>query len=98
MSKFFELMALLSCILACSQSASVPQPTSYYTNRVELVSGVYTFYWNISTTNLTGEVHCKTNSCVSFGISPTGGMDGSNVMVGWIDSQGRTNFTVSYLL
>ena len=48
-------------------------PTGYYSNYIDLVDGIYRFYWNFTTTDLIGEIHVKTNGWVGFGISPNGG-------------------------
>lgn len=69
-------------------------PTAYYSNFVDLVDqGQYRFYWNFTSTDIIGEIHCKTSGWVGFGLSPTGNMDKSDVVIGWI-SNGVTNFTV----
>ena len=70
-------------------------PTSNYANFVDLVDGVFRFYWNFTSTDLIGEIHCKTKGWVGFGLSPNGGMDGSDVIVGWVGSNGLANFTVN---
>jgi hypothetical protein len=69
-------------------------PTAYYSNYVDLVDqGQLRFYWNFTSTDLIGELHCKTSGWVGFGLSPNGNMDKSDVFIGWI-SNGQTNFTV----
>ena len=72
------------------------QPLGTYTNYIDLIDeGVYRFYWSFTSTDLTGEIHVKTNGWVGFGLSPNGGMSNSDVIVGWInDNTGAVNFTV----
>ena len=74
------------------------QPTGFYSNFADFVAnGMYRFYWNYTSTDLIGEIHVKTNGWIAFGLSPNGGMDNSDVIVGWIDdSTGTVNFTVSF--
>lgn len=72
-------------------------PTGYYANYIDLVIGIYRFYWNFTSSDLIGEIHVKTSGWVGFGLSPNGGMDGSDVVVGWInDNDGSVNFTVIF--
>lgn len=68
-----------------------------YSNKVDLIDGILRLYWNFTGTDIIGEVHCKTLGWVSFGISTNGGMDGSDVFVGWIDSNSKVNFTDRYI-
>ena len=69
------------------------KPTAYYSNFVDLIDGIYRFYWNFTDTDITGEIHCKTSGWVGFGLSPNGKMDQSDVVVGWITDDGHVNFT-----
>jgi hypothetical protein len=72
-------------------------PTGFYSNYVDLVTGIYRFYWNFTSSDLIGEIHVKTNGWVGFGLSPNGGMDGSDVIIGWInENDGSANFTVYF--
>ena len=67
----------------------------YYSNQFDLINGIYRFYWNFTSSDLIGEIHVKTSGWVGFGLSPNGGMDGSDVIIGWInDNDGSVNFTV----
>ena len=73
-------------------------PTAYYSNFFDLVDqGQFRFYWNFTSTDIIGEIHCKTSGWVGFGLSPNGNMDKSDVFIGWI-SNGVTNFTVIMIL
>jgi hypothetical protein len=72
-------------------------PTSNYDNHIDLIDGLYRLYWNFTSIDFIGEIHCKTNGWVGFGLSPNGGMDKSDVIVGWINNDGSTNFTVIVL-
>ena len=71
------------------------KPTGYYSNYIDLIDGVYRFYWNFTSEDIVGEIHCKTKGWVGFGLSPNGKMDKSDVVVGWITDDGLVNFTVS---
>jgi hypothetical protein len=81
-----------NCPIVPQKPELASTPADIYTNSFELVQGVYKIYWNYSNTEFIGEVHCKTDGWVAFGLSPNGGMDKSDVFVGWI-SNGQVNFT-----
>ncbi|XP_019853641.1 PREDICTED: DBH-like monooxygenase protein 2 homolog [Amphimedon queenslandica] len=53
----------------------------------------YTLYWNYNPTdsNLTFAVRVETTGWVGFGISPNGGMVGSDMVIGWVQD-GRSYF------
>lgn len=87
----------LSCVSPPQTPVFNSTPTGYYSNYVDLIEGVYRLYWNASATTLTAEIHCQTVGWVGFGFSPNGGMVGSNVVVGYIASDGSVNFTDRYI-
>lgn len=72
------------------------EPTGFYSNSIDLIEGVFRLYWNFTKTDIIAEIHCKTLGWVAFGFSPNGGMDKSDVVVGWI-SQGEANFTDRFI-
>jgi hypothetical protein len=86
-----------SCVTATPTPTFTGTPTGSYQNYVDLFPGIYRLYWNITGTNFTAEIHCMTNGFVGFGFSPDGGMVGSNVVVGFIASDGSVNFTDRYI-
>ena len=50
-------------------------------------------YWNHNETDITFELVSKHKGWISFGISPNGGMSGSDVIVAWLNSDGTHHFT-----
>ena len=54
-------------------------------------------FWKHDGTTITFEIHCRTRGYVGFGISPGGGMDGSDIVIGWV-KEGNTYFTVSTIM
>jgi hypothetical protein len=74
-----------------------PNPLASNSNNKILIPGTYRLFWNYTKTHLTGEIHVKTTGWVGFGLSPNGGMPGSDVFVYWVDSTGRTNFTDRFI-
>lgn len=73
------------------------KPTANYQYELDLIAGFYKIYWNYTDIDVVIEVHCKTDGWVGFGFSPNGGMDGSDVVVGWI-SNGQVNFTDRHIV
>lgn len=82
-----------TCLNSFQESAFNPIPTGYYEYQRDLINDMFRLYWNISDGNITAEVHCQTGGWVSFGLSPTGSMDGSNVIIGFIASDGSVIFS-----
>ena len=87
--------------LSKSEQIFESNPTDKYQNYIDLVPGVFRFYWNLTKDSkntsqpgdLIGEIHCKTLGWMGFGLSPNGGMNGSDVVIGWVRN-GVANFTV----
>ena len=48
----------------------------------------YVLFWKFDEETITFEVHGKTTGWVGFGLSPNGGMAGSDMVIGWIPSDG----------
>lgn len=91
------LAIILLSLLPLSTIAQFPSPTAYYTSSLVFVPNIYKIYWNASSTSITAEIAVQTLGWVGFGISTTGDMPGSDLIVAWIDSTGYTNFTDRYV-
>lgn len=84
-----SLFALIG--LSCQNA---PSPTSTYSYKKILVEPhTFILHWNFTKTELIGEIHVMTHGWIGFGITPNGGMDGSDVFVAWIQSNGQVHFT-----
>ena len=59
-------------------------------------NGQYELYWNYTLTEQTISfaVRVRTTGWVGFGLSPNGQMPGSDVVIGWVDNNGGTQFQV----
>jgi len=57
-------------------------------------NGQYELYWNYNLTERTISfaVRVRTTGWVGFGLSPNGQMPGSDVVIGWVDNNGGTQF------
>lgn len=85
------------CLVAAPTPVFNSTPTGYYQNYIDLVPGIYRLYYNVTATKFTGEVHCETSGWVGFGFSQNGAMIGADVVVGFIDSSGKVNFTERFI-
>ena len=62
---------------------------------VTLEENKYSLYWTFDDESITFETHTKTNGYVGFGVSPSGGMPGADVVIGWVKDS-EVFFHVSY--
>ena len=91
-SYIVRCIALLSLIFGAT---SVIVPTSDdYTHSLELLKDeTYHIFWKYDNATITFEIHAKTLGWVGFGLSPNGGMAGSDVIIAWV-KDGQTYFSV----
>ena len=91
-------------LLVCFLSAALAAPVnlSRYPHTMVLrknASGdVYTLYWGSDAKEQTMRfaVHVNTTGWVGFGLSPTGNMSMSDVVIGWVNDDGKAFFHVSW--
>ena len=59
-------------------------------------NGQYELYWNYNLTagTISFAVRVQTAGWVGFGLSPNGQMPGSDIVIGWVDSNGGVHFHV----
>lgn len=94
-----------ACRVKQAEPVFTSVPTTNYENFIDLAPGVFRLYWNLTDSNaansqnaqLIAEIHCKTDGWVGFGLSPNGGMDQSDVVIGWINNA-TVNFTVFFFI
>ena len=57
----------------------------------------YTLHWNfdLEQQTISFAVNASTTGWVGFGLSPNGQMPQSDVVIGWVDNDGNTQFPVS---
>nr|XP_006815112.1 PREDICTED: DBH-like monooxygenase protein 1 homolog [Saccoglossus kowalevskii] len=74
-------------------------PTEEFTHHAFLDEyGFYKLFWKFNQEKITFEVHVKTTGYVGFGFSPNGGMPGSDIVIGWMTNNGKTQFTDRHAL
>ncbi len=68
-----------------------------YRFSAEFAGGDYLLYWNVALESkvISFAVDVATTGWVGFGISPNGQMPGSDVVIAWVDNNGRVSFSVS---
>jgi len=97
MSFIFLQFILISLL---RQHIALPSmSTAFYANSKVLAEpDLFKLYWNYTKTELIAEVHAKTSTgWISFGLSPNGGMDGSDVFV-FFTQNGVANFTDRHIV
>ena len=73
--------------------SSIAPTTNDYTHSLELIGERYNVFWKYDSATITFEIHAKTLGWVGFGLSPNGGMAGSDVIIAWVND-GETFFSV----
>ncbi len=78
-----------TCLFAYGTCKLVPlQPSENYTHFVDADqknSNQYVLFWKlIGSDEIQFEAHCKTTGWVGLGLSPSGGMTGADIAIGWV--------------
>lgn len=80
---------------AVASSKTIPVPTEKFDHQYQLdENGNFWLFWKVNGTNITFETHVMTRGYIGFGISPNGNMYPSDVIVGWVNSDGTVHFQV----
>ena len=94
-----SIVVLLLVVAVSLASAGHTNLREKYPFSVSLLSdanrGYYTLHWNFTREQSTiyFAVNVSTTGWVGFGLSPTGGMVNSDLVIGWVDN-GATYFKV----
>jgi hypothetical protein len=86
---------------SCAYAALVPlRPSENYTHALDADQSdqdQYKLFWKlIGDDEVQFETHCKSTGWVGIGLSPNGGMVGSDIAVGWV-SNGKAYLKVDLL-
>lgn len=95
----FTFLLVLSSSLVSSEHPHSRDLASEYSFKFTLrddEKGTYILHWkfDLDAETIGFAVNVSTEGWVGFGLSPNGGMSGSDIVVGWVDG-GKTHFTVS---
>ena len=101
--KAFSVAAfLLALSPLLAAGGHVPDLSKYPFSRVlyDAEGQYYAFHWNfdIAAKTIHFAVNVSTGGWVGFGVSPTGQMPGSDVVIGWVADNGNTYFHVSLIV
>ena len=76
-----------------------PKPKYTFLNSKVLVEpDVYAMHWNYTKIQVIVQLQVKTNGWLGFGLTKSGGMNGADVMIAWVDSNGKVNFTDRHIV
>lgn len=94
---FCILFLINLLILSLAESSVIPvfEPSEDYTfslNADDSDKFQYRLYWKVlEKDEIQFEIHCRAVGWVGFGLSPNGGMAGSDIVIGWVDSMGKAH-------
>jgi hypothetical protein len=100
-TRIYTLLVLIFLSSSSIYAALEPlKPSENYTNVAYIDDqnqNQYVLYWKlIGSDEIQFEAHCKTTGWVGIGLSPNGGMKGSDIAIGWVDSNKKGYLKVSY--
>ena len=93
------VFSALFCLAHCNHIDLSAYPFSSVLKADGSRNPLFTLYWNFSTVEQTISfaVRVQTNGWVGLGISPNGGMVNSDVVIGWVNSDGEPFLHVSLI-
>ena len=92
----YSCCLILFIVRTSYQISSPISPKLNYSHSVALRSNVADLWWTVNETSqeITFELHMNTTGWIALGISPSGGMAGADIGVGWVSSTGEVFFQV----
>ena len=96
MKQVFITFAAVLVAASLQLGSSVPDLEQKYPFATDLEEG-YRLYWDfdLQEQKIAIAVNVSTNGWIGFGISPTGKMEHSDIVVGWVNKDGTAQFHVS---
>ena len=90
-----KMNTLILCVCFLPAALAAVDLSSYPLSQ-ELRDG-YTLHWsfNVEEQSIRFAVNVSTTGWVGLGLSPTGGMPNSDIVIGWVNDQGNIFFHVS---
>ncbi len=90
-----KTFALLALLLPAVLAANIDLST--YPLTADLRPGSYRLHWSVDHEEQTIRfaVNVSTTGWVGLGLSPTGGMPNSDIVIGWVNDQGQAFLHVS---
>ncbi|CAF1000533.1 unnamed protein product [Brachionus calyciflorus] len=63
----------------------------------DIDQSLFKIFWKpIENDEIQFELHCRATGWIGFGLSPNGGMAGSDIAIGWVDSNGQSYLKDTY--
>jgi hypothetical protein len=93
MKKIFVLFFLFNVLKKRVESKT----SDYVNNAIMILPDIYQIFWNYTDIDITIEIRVKTTGWVLFGFSPNGEIDGSDLIVTWVNPDGSYYFKDSYV-
>lgn len=82
---------ILGCFLI---NVQCHQTSDNYVNHWVLIKpDIYSLFWNYSDTDITMEIHVKTNNWFIFGFNVNETLDGADVILVWLNQDGSYHFS-----
>jgi hypothetical protein len=83
------------CWTVMVEGQILPDSFQRWTHQIRVETGVEVKWNSEDPSYLTMEVSAPTKGYVGVGFSPSGGMQGSDIMIGWVDKDGIPHVRVS---
>ena len=94
------MLFIFGILLSLSPKLEAIDSSTYFVNRANISgSDQFTLFWNYTSTDITFKVvvKCNVGCWIGFGLSPTGGMVNSDLIVVYENPNGTVNFTNRYV-
>ncbi|XP_077980386.1 DBH-like monooxygenase protein 1 [Glandiceps talaboti] len=96
---WFKIFMILVIQFVTTEAAPVNPTEDDFTHDAFLDEfSRYRLFWKFDSEKIVFEVHVQTTGYVGFGFSPNGGMPGSDIVIGWVKSNGKKRFTDQHAL
>ncbi len=84
-----KTFALLALLLPAVLAAHIDLSTYPLTADLRPATGSYRLHWSVEGQSIRFAVNVSTTGWVGLGLSPTGGMRNSDIVIGWVNDQGQ---------
>ncbi|CAH1269899.1 MOXD1 [Branchiostoma lanceolatum] len=95
MAKFYRSSHLLTCTLVFAIWARLGNADGFTHHEALDEAGKYNLFWKFDEEKIEFEAQVQTTGWVGLGLSPNGGMSGSDIVIGWV-KDGKAHLTDRY--
>ena len=82
----FSLLLLLPAVIPATAAQPNPRPAEY--THATRLDERYTLEWRPEADSIAWRVSVETHGYIGLGFSPSGGMDGADIVLGWVGEGG----------